>query len=229
VKMLLASAFSGADNLADALERRGDALARPVRRWHPDPAAAEGEHDIFDVALKEIQAIVPQPGLDAVIVRADRPIAAAPDSYAEVLRAHREISTAISFHAAWSRATVWVAREHSIRLKLILLTSDDSPWNRTLGQSVVQLVRAIVLSSSRDALAAYAIRTSSGDGDVDAQAALIDALLREDGSHQLNGAELCAGPDWAGVCRQPAASLSLSFSGPDIPRWVWGLLHSGSH
>jgi NAD(P)-dependent dehydrogenase (short-subunit alcohol dehydrogenase family) len=153
--------------------------------------------------------------LDAVVVaQGGSPAAGASSDWERILAEHDDIVDRILTDAQWTRAVAEIAaaRDHPVRL--VTVTAATTTGGRSRAQASAQLARAGRKATGERVLP-FAISAESDDVPAELTAHLV--CHPEAGS--LAGAELVAGAGWFGLRSHPRPVGSISFGGPEVPRW----------
>jgi NAD(P)-dependent dehydrogenase (short-subunit alcohol dehydrogenase family) len=179
--------------VSSALEARGVAC-------HPvDSPAALGELD----------------SLDAVVVAlSGGPTAGAASGWERILAEHDGIVERILCDAQWTRAVAEIASARAHPVRLVTITNATTSAGRSRAQASAQLARA-GRKATDDMVLPFAISAESDE----APAELAAHVVCDREAASLAGAELVAGAGWFGLRSHPRPIGSISFGGPEVPRW----------
>lgn len=179
----------------------------------------------FEGAAATLSSVGP---LDAIVVApAGSPAAAsAMSDWERVLAEHGGIVEQIHTDAGWARAAADCAASADRPVRLVTLTDATTAGGRSRAQSAAQHARS-ARGATDDRVAAFAVsvETSWADG-AQPVSELVAHLLCSADATALSGAELVAGAGWFGVRSHPRPSASITFGGPEIPRWFDDTLRS---
>jgi NAD(P)-dependent dehydrogenase (short-subunit alcohol dehydrogenase family) len=179
--------------LAGALEARG------VTCHRVDSPAALAEVDSLDgmvVALSGSQAASDSSGWEGILAE------------------HDDIVARILADAQWSRAVAEIATARAHPIRLVTITAATTTGGRSRAQASAQLARA-GRKATRDLVLPFAVSAESADVPADLAAHLVCSAE----ATSLAGAELVSGAGWFGLRSHPRPIGSISFGGPEVPRW----------
>jgi NAD(P)-dependent dehydrogenase (short-subunit alcohol dehydrogenase family) len=154
--------------------------------------------------------------LDAVVVAlAGRPASTgATSGWERVLDEHDAIAEQIEGDARWSRAVADVATTKGRPIRLVTITDATTAGGRSLAQAMAQLARS-GRQATGDLVMPFAVSAESAA----IPAELAAHLVCSSESVGLAGAELVSGAGWFGLRSHPRPIGSISFGGPEVPRW----------
>jgi hypothetical protein len=184
-------------------------------------ASGTAATDFVGAAEQLAQAARAADGIDAVVVaRTGSGSSGSGASWEQVLAEHAGIVDAIRSDVAWVRAVSDHARESGRAMRVVTVTDATTSGGRSRAQAAAQLSRAahLVPDIETDAFA-ISVETdaqsrSSSVGE------LVAHLVGADGTGALSGAELVVDAEWIGLRSHPHPDASISFGGPELPRWV---------
>jgi hypothetical protein len=119
-------------------------------------------------------------------------------------------------HAAaqWSRAVADVSISTGRQIRLVSISDGTTGGGRSRAQASAQHARS-GLQATGDLVIPFAVSVESDD----IPAELIAHLVCSDATDSLAGAELVSGAGWFGLRSHPRPMGSISFDGPEVPRW----------
>ncbi|MEB4208051.1 SDR family oxidoreductase [Mycobacterium sp. 94-17] len=214
--------------------RFGSTFDMPLAEELPDPAARSCAviADDADVAAAFAAALhsrgvtthqITNPAeltnidtLDAVVIAlAESPEAAGPaEEWERILGEHDGISEQICADATWVRAVANLAAATNRCTRLVTVTAATTAGGRSRAQAAAQLARA-GRKATRDLVLPFAISAESSDPPTE----LVAHLVCSTKAGGLTGAELVAGDGWFGLRSHPRPLGSISYGGPEVPRW----------
>jgi hypothetical protein len=158
--------------------------------------------------------------LDAVVVAQGAGTAASASSdWERILAEHDDIVERILTDAQWTRtvAEIATARDHPVRL--VTVTAATTTAGRSRAQASAQLARA-GRKATKDRVLPFAVSAESDSTQFKGGPAELTAhLVCHPDAGSLAGAELAAGAGWFGLRSHPRPIGSISFGGPEVPRW----------
>jgi len=181
--------------------------------------------DGFQGAAAALASMVERDGpIDGLVVALDGGLAAngSASEWERVLVEHAEIATDLHADAAWARAVADHAKAAERAVRLVTLTDATTAGGRSRAQASAQLARA-ARRATEDRVSAFAVSVESPAAPVGELAA---HLLCSPGAPALSGAELVAEAGWIGLRSHPHPGGSISFGGPELPRWFDRTLRS---
>jgi NAD(P)-dependent dehydrogenase (short-subunit alcohol dehydrogenase family) len=206
-------------------EPPGDGLPASAARTcavvadQPDAAKAlVGALEVRGVSCHHVDsptALADLDPLDAVVVaHAGGAAADSGAGWEGILVEHDDIVERILADAQWPRAVAELAaaREHPIRL--VTVTAAITTGGRSRAQASAQLARA-GRKATGDRVLPFAVSAESDD----VPAELTAHLVCHPEAASLAGAELVSGAGWFGLRSHPRPIGSISFGGPEVPRW----------
>ena len=167
-------------------------------------------------AIDDPAALAGLDALDAVVVAlAGRPAStSAASDWERVLDEHDAIVDRIQADARWSRAIGDVATTNGRPIRLVTITDATTTGGRSLAQAMVQLSRS-GRQATDDLVLPFAVSAEADE----VPAELAAHLVCSPEAVGLTGAELVSGAGWFGLRSHPRPVGSISFGGPEVPRW----------
>jgi hypothetical protein len=144
--------------------------------------------------------------VDALVVQHTRRAGGEPrtEPWQVVLDEHRDVIEAVLDHVAWARAAT-----ADRRVRVVHLVDAATGGGDTAAQAVAQLARATPGIATSVAVGA--------DARASVVVALAAVLAAGAAGAELGGAELQVAGEWIGLRAHPAASVTLTFDGPEPP------------
>ncbi len=177
--------------------------------------------DFVGAAEQLRQAVRDAGDVDAVVVaRTGSASSGADAGWEQVLEEHAGIVDAIRSDVAWVRAVSDHARQSGRPMRIVTVTDAATSGGRSRAQAAAQLSRAahLVTDIQTDAFA-IGVETDANSR-ASTVGELAAYLVSADEASGLSGAELVATGDWIGLRSHPHPEGSISFGGPELPRWV---------
>ena len=167
-------------------------------------------------AIDDPAALAGLDALDAVVVAlaARTASSTAASGWERTLDGHSGIVEQIHAGARWSRAVAYIAATTGRPIRLVTITDATTSGGRSLAQAMAQLARS-GRQATGDLVTPFAVSAESGD----VPAELAAHLVCNPEAVGLAGAELVSGAGWFGLRSHPRPVGSISFGGPEVPRW----------
>ncbi len=165
-------------------------------------------------------------GIDAVVVAvAGRRSGAGDDpDWKHILDDHEDIVERIHADARWVRAVGDLAEANDRPIRLVTVIDATDAGGRSRAQASAQLARA-GRKATGDRVLAFSVSAESHD----APAELVAHLVCHPAAAGLAGAELVSSAGWFGLRSHPRPIGSISFGGPELPRWFDDALREVVH